>query len=299
MLKVFAYPLRVACLTLTASFAPAIAGPIEDSNGPEQRHDPAAQEQPIQSTSLLGWSRGKLVKEVNGRIAGGWANSVLSACAGETPTTYIDAASLTRFQIVGKCPDGDAIYFYTRRAQPLPPSNDACSFDYVTVGGIIPGIFQEVVETSANADAMRGLRKALPNMRHAFATKQGGGYVALVGWTVLPPGSSVEESEKTLSESAERAKKAVAVTESTYTVDHEAPISLISITDYQESGQQRRNAGMDVIANEKCLYSIKFSGARHPGDDDNWRSIQSEFQRVRRVIKDHEGGLPTAISGAK
>lgn len=259
----------------------------------------AAEDAPKASVPAIGWSRAAFVIEVNGEIAGAWAASIVSACRTKPAITYVETASLTRLQIAGKCRDGEEVFLYTRRTGPAPATDGACSFDYVTIGGLIPSVFDEVTEKSAGPKTMAELRKALPNLRHAFATKQGGGYVALIGWTELPLESTAAQTETALVQSAAQRQKTAAEGDYSYSVEREFPISIVSTNNYADGGKKLRDYAMDVVASQKCMFSIKLTGDRHAGDDGNGRAIQGEFARIRRVIRDHEHGLPTAVSGVR
>ncbi|HXZ00508.1 MAG TPA: hypothetical protein VEI03_10940 [Stellaceae bacterium] len=261
----------------------------------------AAADETLRATMpSVAWSRATFVKELEGKIAGAWATSAATACSGKPAVTYVETASLTRLQVAGKCQDGEELFLYMRRAGPAPAAQDACSFDYATIGGLIPGAFEEVTEKRVGPATMAELYKTLPNLRRAFATKQGGGYVALIGWTDLPAGSSSAEVESALVELAEQRKRTTAAQGAySYAVDREFPAAIVATSNYEDGGKPLRDFSMDVIANEKCMFSIKFTGDRHADDARNWQVMQGEFARIRRVIRDHEHGLPTAVSGAR
>lgn len=278
--------------TLAAGLLLAAIGEIAVAENVEQNPS-------LYSQSPMGWSRGKSVKEADGRVVGGWSGSIASACMTRPPVTYVDKATLTQLRTVGKCQDGDEIVVFSRMPAPPPLAIGACSFDYVTLDGVIPGVFQEVTQTvAANPEGLAAMRKSLPNLRRVFAAKQAGGFLILLGGTDLPTDYSrysLSHAVKTLAASAEIAKKANSVaSDFTYVIAKDLPVSVVTTTDYSDGGKQRRDLAMDVIANKKCMFSIKFGSSRDPNDGAKWQSVQGEFQRIRRVIEDHEGPVAFA-----
>lgn len=247
------------------------------------------------SPPLMAWSLAKFVHEANGKLSGAWIGSSAACAVRQVPITEIDTALLVRLTVAGTC-NGEPEYLMIRRAQPIVVADGACAFDYVTVGGMIPGVFQEITEKTAPAGAMATFRQALPNMRRVFATKQAGGFIALLGWSARPLAGSSAASEKTLLDEAGHAQSAGQLD---YKVLADTPWALVNFRNYDDKGKQARDVGMDVVTGRNCLFSIKFAGHRHPGDDGVWASIDTEFQRIRRVIANHEAGKPWAVSGAE
>jgi hypothetical protein len=157
-----------ACLILTASSA--IAG---SSDNVPQDAKPYSQ--------IMGWSRGQFVTELDGKVIGKWAPSVVGPCVNDLPATYVDRAAVTQLRTVGKCPNGEDIVVVSRIPRPPPLVVGGCEFDYVTIDGIIPGVFQETTRMLvANPEALAAARGTLPGLRRVFATKEAGGVVALL-----------------------------------------------------------------------------------------------------------------------
>jgi len=146
---------------------------------------------------------------------------------------------------------------------------------------------------------MRSFRQALPNLRRVFATKQAGGLIALIGWADRPLASSVDEAKKMVLANFERLRSAG---QANYKVVTDQPWAIIDLRDHlneKDNGKPRRDVGMAVVADRNCLFSVKFSGTKQAGDDGVWAALDNEFQRIRRVIGNYEGGKPWVLSGAK
>jgi hypothetical protein len=181
----------------------------------------------------------------------------------------------------------------------LAIADEACSFDYVTADGLIATDFKEVTQAAVERpELMRTARATLPNVRRIFAAKAG--YTALIGWAELPEDYSKYsdlQAERKLVEMGELSKRTVnAGKDFTYTTDFDMPLRMFTVLNYLDGGHSYRDISMDVIASKNCMFSIKFSGARQPNDDANWRAFGAEFGRIANVIKAHEG--PVAFSKA-
>jgi hypothetical protein len=183
----------------------------------------------------------------------------------------------------------------------LPASAHAegmCSFDYVAADGLLASAFKELPRQALvdHPETVQTMRRAMPNVRRVFASSRG--YAALVGWTELPEDYSKYsdlQAERKLVTMAELSKRTVnAGREFTYETDFGPPISVFVTLDYLDSAERYRDVAMDVIATSRCLFSMKFTGARQSNDDAVWQGFHSEFERVRVLINDHEG--PVAFS---
>lgn len=248
------------------------------------------------SPPLMAWSLAKFVHEADGKLSGAWTTSLAAPCMGvQPPITDIDTASLVRLTIAGTC-NGETEYFMIRRATPIVRADGACAFDYVSVGGMIPGLFHEVNEKTLPAGGMATFRQGLPNLKRAFATQQAGGFVALLGWSDRPRAGSSAETERLVVETAERAKSAGQLT---YKIRSDAPWTLVNVRDYDDRGTAARDVGIDVVTSRNCIFSMKFGGHKRPDDDGTWAAIDAEFERARRVIASYEAGKPWALSCAK
>jgi hypothetical protein len=245
----------------------------------------------------IGFALAKSVSEGNGKIAGTWWSSIPAPCApnmNPPAVTVTDTSLIARFTIAGTC-NGQPEYFMMRRAQPIVVPDGACAFDYVTIGGMIPGVFQEVTEKTAPPGGLDAFRKALLNLHHVFATQQAGGVLALIGWSDQPIAATSSDAEKRVHADVERLRSAGLAN---YKIEVDAPWALIDVRDYEDGGKPRRDTGMNLIDGRGCLFSAKFSRARDP-EDNVWSEINSEFERMRRVIGNYESGKPWVLSGAK
>ena len=124
-----------------------------------------------------------------------------------------------------------------------------------------------MTEKTAPPGAFDAFRKALPNLRHVFATKQAGGVLALIGWSERPIAATSDAAEKQVQANAERLRSAGQVN---YKVEGDAPWALIDVRDYMDGGKQRRDTGMNLVDGRGCQFWIKLSRARDPGDDNIW-----------------------------
>lgn len=123
-----------------------------------------AQESSQAARPSVAWSLAKSVREENGHILGAWAGSMVNTCTGSQPEiSAIDTSLLVRLTEAGVC-NGQKVYFMMRRAQPLTAPAGSCNFEYVTVGGLIPGIFEEVAEKSMPPGALASFRQASPKL---------------------------------------------------------------------------------------------------------------------------------------
>jgi hypothetical protein len=177
-------------------------------------------------------------------------------------------------------------------------AEDICSFDYVAADGLLASAFKELPRQALadKPETVQTMLRALPNVRRIFASERG--YVALVGWAELPEDYSKFsdlQAERKLVTMAELGKRTTnADKEVSYKTDFSPPISLFLNVDYLDDFKPYRDVSMDVIATNRCLFSIKLSGARKPNDDSVWQGFHSDFERIRVLINDHEG--PVAFS---
>jgi hypothetical protein len=288
---------------LNAGLVSATAMTACGASAAEQPQSPAPAASTAQpaTPARAAWSRGSLVKEVDGKLIGGWTTSMVQVCSAPPPLTSVEAASIVRLNVTFKCADGEEIYGYFRREGPPPAPTGPCAFAYVTIGGLVPRIFQDLPSTPDKPAAFAALRQALPSLRRALGVKLDGVYLALIGWTDTSIYDSATEAEKNLVAAAELTTR-TGTGSSSYKIERDTPTAIVVTTDYAEAGGKRRDVGLHVIAGKACVFSIKFSTRLMPGDavnDGNWKSIEDELDRIRRVIRDHEAGLPTLVSGVK
>jgi hypothetical protein len=179
----------------------------------------------------------------------------------------------------------------------LAIADEACSFDYVTADGLIATDFKEVTQAAVERpEFMRMARATLPNVRRMFAAQAG--YTAMIGWAELPEDYSKYsdmQAERKFVEMGELSKRTVyAGKDFTYQTGFDMPLRMFTVVNYVDGGHSYRDISMDVIANKNCIFSMKFSGARQPNDDANWRAFGAEFHRIIDVMKEHEE--PVAFS---
>ena len=183
---------------------------------------------------------------------------------------------------------------------PVATAADGCSFDYVTAEGLLDTDFKEVTQAAVeHPEFMRMARAALPNVRRMFGAKAG--YTAMIGWTELPEDYSQYsemQAESKLVEMGELSKRTVSAGKDfTYKTGFKMPLRIFTVLNYIDGGHSYRDISMDVIASKNCMFSFKFSGARQPNDEANWRSFGAEFGRVVDVISEHEEPVAFSKSG--
>lgn len=254
---------------------------------------------PVAPAFSLGFARAKSVTEADGKITGAWATSGHQACGENNPVSTFETATLVQLTANIRCQNGEVVYTAMHRSQPKP-ADGSCVFDYVTVSGMIPVFFQDTTARVRAAPEMLAVAKAaLPNFQHVYGTQQAGGMAALIGWSPAPPNVSSEDLKKNMVALVEQKKRAAGEANYRFDAAQDDPFALYITQDYVDGGVQRRDAGFDAIVGAKCIYSAKFTAKRQSDDDANWQAVRAEFDRMRRVIKNHEAGLPWAVDGVK
>ena len=182
-------------------------------------------------------------------------------------------------------------------------NGDDCDFSHLSKD--VPLISEYTIDATekikADSSSWRLIKKALPNVKCVFASKEPY-FIVLVGWSRSWDDIAKFTREQTkayFSSLAEVGKSRAQKQGGEYTFwfSPDDPFTMyINILSYLQDGNAFRDIAMDIVATPHCVVSIKVSGK---ADELDWQAVADQFELIRDVIAKKYGTVQFSSSGSR
>ncbi len=186
-------------------------------------------------------------------------------------------------------------------------SNNKEQCDFAYLGEEIP-IFakytEEITSKARNDGNLWGaLEASLPNLKQAYASQSPYFFVGL-GW------SPTEETRDTFSREQVRILLRKAADVSAINASRQGqifnvnfgdddPLTMYTTREYKDGGYDYRDLGMDVVATESCIVSLKISGRLIDLGNEYWIEFRNQMELMRKAVADKYGVVAYSEKGSR
>ena len=186
-------------------------------------------------------------------------------------------------------------------------SNNKKECDFAYLGEEVPifAKYTEEITSKARSDGnLWGVLEAsLPNLKRAYASQSPYFFVGL-GWNpteeVLDRFSR-KQVEIFLRKAADRS--AINASRQGHVINvhfrDDGPITMYTTREYKDGGYDYRDLGMDVVATESCIVSLKISGRLLDLGDEYWIEFRNQMELMRKAVADEYGVVAYSEKGSR
>lgn len=174
--------------------------------------------------------------------------------------------------------------------------SQTCDFSYVAQELPLLSLETEDLTDRTTPEMWDVFRFALPNVKMIFATPRDPFFSAGLGWSELPENyASLSRGQATerLRQGGELAAWKRELDEQAFEYDlrTDDPVSIFSVLNYVDGGNNYRDMGIDIIATPECIVSMKISTRVDQWTDEELNRFLESLTDLRNIVLARHGAV--------